>query len=441
MIRVIVPPVKEQGGADTTALDASAHRQIAMLARAHWKTCLELAASLTDLKDLYHVRDDDPSTLLGRGQYAHVRAARRRRTCRDSHNKIGNDNSNNNNSTLVGTCTQDIGTIETGNPTKTTMTNPNVPSPEPNEHGCALKIFDKNMFWRMVVKGRERADTIVRETAVQATLGAQSGCDVNSFLKLRGFFETSDSVVLELELLKGTDLFQHIASHNALPETEAAEILRDILLGLDAMNRIGLAHRDIKPANVLMCSERGSADNNGDGMVSTVTTSPLPRVKIGDFGMAAFVGIDGHIRGRCGTPGYVAPEIFKAGIYGGYGNKVDIFSAGVTLYVMLCGYEPFYGETDAELVDCNKAANVDFPSEDWEHISPMAKDLVQKMTKANANERLDARHALQHPWLRAQLKDYEPPSLEGVSRLERHRNSAGSSTDLATRHEDSCTMS
>jgi serine/threonine protein kinase len=66
-----------------------------------------------------------------------------------------------------------------------------------------------------------------------------------------------------------------------------------------------------------------------------------------------------------GTPGYVAPEILTAGSRVGYGNKVDVFSAGITLYVMLCGYEPFYGETEKDLVEANKQAVIDFPERDW----------------------------------------------------------------------------
>lgn len=90
-------------------------------------------------------------------------------------------------------------------------------------------------------------------------------------------------------------------------------------------------------------------------------------MKVADFGMATFVGVDGLVRGRCGTPGYVAPEIFSAGLHGGYGNKVDVFSAGVVLYVMLAGYEPFYGESDDELIAANKEAKLDFPTSDWTH--------------------------------------------------------------------------
>ena len=86
------------------------------------------------------------------------------------------------------------------------------------DYNCGLKIFEKSKFWQLVVKGRERADTIVRETSVQATLTARCG-HVTSFLQICGFFETSDQVVLELELLDGRDLFNHISSRERLEGT------------------------------------------------------------------------------------------------------------------------------------------------------------------------------------------------------------------------------
>lgn len=216
------------------------------------------------------------------------------------------------------------------------------------EYDCALKVVDKNKFWRRVVKGRERADTLVREVSVQSTLSAKCW-NVPSFLKIKGFFETSDNIVMELELLEGTDLFDYISKKGVAEEVEAARITRDILTSLEAMNRVGLAHRDIKPANILMCNE------SREGV----------KVKLCDFGMSTFVGVDGLVRGRCGTPGYVAPEILSSDAKNGYGNKIDVFSAGVTLYVMLCGYEPFYGESEEELIEANKASELEFPGAEW----------------------------------------------------------------------------
>jgi len=253
---------------------------------------------------------------------------------------------------------------------------------KPQHRNRALKVIDKSEFWRRVVKGRERADTLVRELSVQSTLTAKCG-RLPSILQLRGVFETSQTLILELELLEGHDLFEYISRKGVMEESEACMVIEDILRTLVAMNRVGVAHRDIKPANLLMC--KGEDDRVA--------------VKVGDFGMSTFVGVDGLVRGRCGTPGYAAPEILKGSSGMGYGNQVDVFSAGVTLYVMLCGYEPFYGESEEALIEANKDAIVEFPKNDWSKISREARDLIRKMLKADPDERITAKDALEHPWI------------------------------------------
>ena len=228
---------------------------------------------------------------------------------------------------------------------------PSSSKPKLENYDCALKIIDKVMFYDRVKHGRERLDGIVRETAVPATMAAMSKAKNlnNSFLRLRGYFETAQHIVLEMELLEGTDLFGYVSEKGKLAETEAAVILKDLLACLNDMRKVGVVHRDVKPANILMANP----------LLTGVS------IKLGDFGMATFVGVDGLVRGRCGTPGYVAPEILAAGVNNGYGKNVDVFSAGVTLYILLCGYEPFYGENDAELIQANREAKVDFPAEEW----------------------------------------------------------------------------
>lgn len=296
--------------------------------RDNWIVCLNRAAGLT-IKDLY---DYDESTVVGQGRYASVYPARRRGDSSDEkHQPVsdsGSDHGCSHDSPLCSKVCLDT-------------------------YNCAIKVVDKKEFWRRVIKGRERADTLVREASVQSTMTTKCS-KIPNFVRIRGFFETSDNVVIELELLEGTDLFNYVSSKGVLSEKEAACIMRDILTVLEGMSRAGLAHRDIKLANCLMCN----CSSGG-------REKPPCGVKVGDFGMATFVGVDGLVRGRCGTPGYCAPEVFHAGVHGGYSNKVDVFSAGVTLYVMLCGYEPFYGESDAELIAANKEANLEFPSTDW----------------------------------------------------------------------------
>ena len=195
-----------------------------------WVALLNRAASLT-LEDIYDIQPG----MLGKGQYSTVHKATRR-----------------------GRSSKEV----------------------------AVKLFDKNQFWRLVQKGVERADTITREISVQATLTRRRN-DSNSFVRIHGFFESSDHIILEMELLDGTDLFKHISSRGVLPEPEAARILAELLRVIMAMNEVGLSHRDIKPANVLMCKNPPSEAN----------------IKLCDFGMATFAGSDGLVRGRCGTPG------------------------------------------------------------------------------------------------------------------------------------------
>lgn len=328
--------------------------------RDHWITCLNNAAKL-QIKDIW---DFDTKRPIGTGRYASIYAARRRRsavssTISDSLSKGKEDDDRCDHSLENNAYTNRI------------------------KNDCALKIIDKNEFWRLVLNGRERCDTIVRELAVQSTLTAAFGAEYNNFLQIYGFFESSDKIVIEMELLDGRDLFEYISSKEVLDEDEAGFIVRDILVALSNMKQIGIAHRDIKPANIFMTDE------------SNYGTS----VKLGDFGMSALVGLDGLLRGRCGSPGYVSPEILLAEAGQGYENKIDIFSAGVTLYVMLCGYEPFYGEDEKELIEANKYTEVDFPNIDWCKISPEARDLVERMLKRNPTERITAKDALDHDWI------------------------------------------
>ena len=307
--------------------------------RDRWVSLLHAAARMT-IHDIYEVDDSDNGYEFGRGRYAVVRPAKRRVYKRGmsfsdaryshvtSHDNLRSVASGDSLSTFAKSSNNDL--LSAG-----------------HEHDCALKIIDKKEFWSRVKKGQERPDTLVREVAIQTTLAVQ-GPDA-PILRLRSIFATGDHLVMELELLEGTDLFQYISSQGILSEIEAAHIMKDLLTCLNVMDQVGVCHRDIKPANLLMCNN----DESG------------ARVKLADFGMASFVSVDNLVRGRCGTPGFVAPEILLTKVNGGYGNMVDIFSAGVTLYVMLVGYEPFFGESDEELINANRNGNVEFLPADW----------------------------------------------------------------------------
>lgn len=309
-------------------------------------TSLQKATTMK-IEDLYEYDSSEGGLELGKGRYATIRPGRRRRhltkTYSGLHSSLANAIQEDN-----GDAASFGGGILKKKPSFSSFPNLNVLSQE--DYECALKIVDKKLFWKTVERGNERADSIVRETCVQATLITQAR-DHKGFLRLKSYFETRDKVVLELELLEGTDLYQYIKKKQPLSELEASNIMYDILSCVVVMKNLGIAHRDLKPANILMANK-----SNRYGM----------RVNVGDFGNATFVGADNLVRGRCGTVGYVAPEIFLAQKNSGYENKVDEFSAGVILYVLLCGYEPFYGETEKKLIKENTKAKVEFPEEDWQ---------------------------------------------------------------------------
>jgi len=327
------------------------------------------AAAKLRIEHLYEYDASDGGKELGKGRYSTIRPARRRRSKAGPPMSWGDSTGENMNG------------IMKKHPSFSSLASVIPPSLMDDDYECALKIVDKASFWERVRKGKERADALVREISVQATLMTYDGGAQNS-LRILSFFETFDHVVLELELLEGSDLFQHISRRGILTETEAAEMMFDLLTCIAAMNKAGVAHRDLKPANILM----GKPENRGT-------------VKLGDFGMATFVGEENLIYGRCGTPGYVAPEIFMAGKNEGYRNNVDVFSAGVTLYVLLSGYEPFYGETEKELIRDNKEAKVEYPESEWKTVSIEGHDLIEKMLQRDPTKRITASDALLHPWI------------------------------------------
>jgi len=336
--------------------------------RERWVTRLREAANLR-IEHLYEYDASEGGKELGKGRYATIRPGRRRRN-----NSVRSRSGSEQMSASANGIMKKI-------PSFSSLANI-VSSPlMKGDYECALKIVDKAAFWERVKKGKERIDAIVREISVQATLMTYEGSAQNS-LRILSFFETFDHVVLELELLQGHDLFRHISIKGTLTETEAADMMFDLLTCLAAMYKAGVAHRDLKPANILMTK----SDKDG-------------RVKLGDFGMATFVGEDNLVYGRCGTPGYVAPEILIAGKNAGYTNNVDIFSAGVTLYVLLCGYEPFYGESEKELIRDNKEAKVEYPESEWKSVSIEGRDLIEKMLQRDPERRITPSKALLHPWI------------------------------------------
>ncbi|KAF4323203.1 hypothetical protein BBO99_00002784 [Phytophthora kernoviae] len=290
-----------------------------------WKEKLSLAAKL-QIDDLFDLTPDSPTGSppknfeLGKGRFSIVRRARRKEILDDPSAADSRD--------------------------------------------CALKIIEKNIFWDLVAKETEREDTVVREILTQSLLTIRAGSSYCPVIRLQSLFETRNHLVMELELMRDGDLHEEIATKSAVDETRAAFLAASLVRAIAYCQNNGVAHRDVKLSNLALDYER-----NASGDKYAV-------IKVADFGMAAFIREDGTLKGRCGTPGFVAPEILCAGKGEAYPNGVDMFSAGVVTYTMLCGYEPFFGVNDEELIQMNKWVDYEFEEPEWSNISDEAKDLV-----------------------------------------------------------------
>ncbi|XP_004495570.1 phosphoenolpyruvate carboxylase kinase 1-like [Cicer arietinum] len=196
-----------------------------------------------------------------------------------------------------------------------------------------------------------------------------------NILQIFDVFENDDFLSIVLELCQPLTLLDRIVS-NPFSEQQAASLIKKLLEAVAHCHRLGVAHRDIKPDNILF--------DSGDNL------------KLADFGSAEWFGDGRTMTGVVGTPYYVAPEVLLGR---DYTEKVDVWSCGVLLYIMLSGIPPFYGDSAAEIFEAVIRANLRFPSRIFRSVSPAAKDLLRKMICRDDSRRFSAEQALRHPWI------------------------------------------
>lgn len=201
-----------------------------------------------------------------------------------------------------------------------------------------------------------------------------------NIIQLKEIFETDTDIALVLELVTGGELFDRIVERGYYSERDAAHVIKQILEAVAYLHENGVVHRDLKPENLLY------ADLSLD--------APL---KIADFGLSKIIDDQVTMKTVCGTPGYCAPEILRGNAYG---PEVDMWSVGVILYILLCGFEPFFDPRGDQYM-YSRILNCDyeFVSPWWDEVSLNAKDLVSKLIVLDPHKRLTVREALQHPWV------------------------------------------
>lgn len=263
-------------------------------------------------------------------------------------------------------------------------------------YGEVLLCKDKQM-------GAERAIKIIKKSSVSMTTNSGSlleevavlkQLDHPNIMKLYEFFEDKRNYYLVMELYRGGELFDEIIHRQKLSEVDAAAIMQQVLSGCTYLHKHNIVHRDLKPENLLLESKSKDA-----------------LIKIVDFGLSAHFEIGGgKMKERLGTAYYIAPEVLRKK----YDEKCDLWSCGVILYILLCGYPPFGGQTDQEILKRVEKGKFVFDPPDWNKVSDDAKRLVEMMLTYDSSKRISAEEALNHPWIvrMSAVKDVEVPKNE-----------------------------
>jgi len=240
---------------------------------------------------------------------------------------------------------------------------------KPSQKRFAIKVIDKKYV------DKDDLVLLTREIDIMKQV------DHKNILSLHEIFESENEISLVIELVTGGELFFKIVEQGSYSEGDAAGIVIQILTGVQHLHDKGIAHRDLKPENLLCSGEQ-----------------PNMTIKIADFGLSKIFAGGQKLETSCGTPDYAAPEVLlgeKA-----YDKSVDLWSVGVISYVLLCGYPPFYAQSQPALFEKIIQANYDFPEAEWSSISPTAKDFVRRLLVIKPSERMTVEQCLEHDFTR-----------------------------------------
>ncbi|XP_013886873.1 calcium/calmodulin-dependent protein kinase type 1D [Austrofundulus limnaeus] len=229
------------------------------------------------------------------------------------------------------------------------------------------------MFAMKCVKKKKKRDiNLENEIAVLRRIKHEN------VVGMEDFYESRTHYYLIMELVSGGELFDRILDRGVYSEKDASRVIQQVLQAVSYLHQSGIVHRDLKPENILYYSQDQDS-----------------KIMISDFGLSKMAD-NGIMSTACGTPGYVAPEVLAQKPYS---KAVDCWSIGVITYILLCGYPPFYEETETRLFSKIMKAQYEFDSPFWDDISESAKDFIRNMMQKNPSMRYSTEQALRHPWI------------------------------------------
>lgn len=243
----------------------------------------------------------------------------------------------------------------------------------------AVKVIDKTRL------DGDTASLLQNELEVLRAVSEHPG-----IVTLLDSIDTDANMYFVMEYVDGGPLLDRIVSRGSFSENDARILLRATLLTLKFLSELGCVHRDIKPENILV-------DNY----------SKAWPVKLTDFGLSAKMQPDKRLYQTLGTPLFVAPEILSGR---GYDCACDMWSLGVVIYLVLCGYPPFPYDNPKKLVEAIIHGDYSFPAPEWDHVSDDAKDALRRMMEVDPEKRISPADALMHPWFHAAQSTSDLPN-------------------------------
>jgi len=231
----------------------------------------------------------------------------------------------------------------------------------------------------------------LEKTGITNELSILKSLDHPNLLKLHEVYEDPNNIYMVCEKLEGSELFEKIIQNEFFSEETALQYMRQILSIILYLHNNNIAHRDIKPENFIVSKDPLNTD-----------------LKLLDF---RFAERSNTFNEKVGSSYYIAPEMLSKF----YTKKCDVWSAGVNMYILLCGYPPFRGNDDQEILSKINSGEYSFPSQDWKEVSAEAKDLIQKMLTLDPQERISPLEALQHPW----FLEHRPPPVRLTFKAEK----------------------
>jgi len=253
---------------------------------------------------------------------------------------------------------------------------------------CTHKVTNERYAVKIILRKKlhpKDDEAVLNEVAMM-----QSLADNKYVVHLMDFYEEEDSFYIVLEYMAGGDVFDRIVSLTQYTELDARNLTLTLLRAVGGMHSLGIVHRDLKPQNLLLRDEK---DNSS--------------IKVADFGFARRVHTPESLTTRVGTPTYVAPEVLKNIPHD---HRVDLWSIGVIVFVLLVGYPPFMEDDQPKLFQKIRTGEWSFHEDDWKHISRDAKDLIRGFLQVDPKDRWTIEQALKSRWI-----NQDPSRLSSVN--------------------------